>query len=163
MGGIATVAGRGRKPKPTKLKELNGNAGKRALNKNEPKFKQVTNIEPPEWLEPLAVEMWQRVVPQLCANDLLTVGDLHNVEAFCTAYARWRQAQDEINNYGVVVPHPETGVLQKNPAVTVMNETARQLVTFGSLLGLDPSSRARLTGGTKNETVGNAFADLDNF
>ncbi len=36
MGGIATVAGRGRKPKPTKLKEPNGNAGKRALNKNEP-------------------------------------------------------------------------------------------------------------------------------
>lgn len=57
MGGIATVAGRSRKPKPTKLKEPNGNAGKRALNKNEPKFKQVTNIEPPKWLEPLAVEM----------------------------------------------------------------------------------------------------------
>lgn len=163
MGGIATVAGRGRKPKPTKLKELNGNAGKRALNKNEPQFDKIMNIEPPKWLEPLAVEMWQRVVPQLCANDLLTVGDLHNVEAFCTAYARWRQAQDEINNYGVVVPHPETGVLQKNPAVTVMNETARQLVTFGSLLGLDPSSRARLTGGGKAETVGNPFADLDNF
>lgn len=160
MGGIATVAGRGRKPKPTKLKELNGNAGKRALNKNEPKFDQITNVEPPEWLEPLAVEMWQRVVPQLCANNLLTVGDLHNVEAFCTAYARWRQAQDEINNHGVVVSHPETGVLQKNPAVTVMNETARQLVTFGSLLGLDPSSRARLTGATKQEAVGNPFAQF---
>lgn len=160
MSGIATLAGRGRKPKPTKLKELNGNAGKRPLNKNEPQFDQITNIEPPEWLEPLAVAMWQRVVPQLCANELLTVGDLHNVEAFCTAYARWRQAQIEINNYGVVVPHPETGVLQKNPAVTVMNETARQLVTFGSLLGLDPASRARLTGGAKSEVVGNPFADL---
>lgn len=113
MGGIATVAGRGRKPKPTKLKELNGNAGKRALNKNEPQFDKIMNIEPPKWLEPLAVEMWQRVIPQLCANDLLTVGYLHNVEAFCTAYARWRQAQIEINKYGVVVPHPETGVLQK--------------------------------------------------
>ena len=160
MGGIATVAGRGRKPKPTKLKELNGNAGKRALNKNEPKFDRITNIDPPEWLEPLAGEMWERVVPQLCANDLLTVGDLHNVEAFCTAYARWRQSQIEINNYGVVVPHPETGVLQKNPAVTVMTETARQLVTFGSLLGLDPSSRARLTGVAKAETVGNPFAQF---
>lgn len=163
MGGIATVAGRGRKPKPTKLKELNGNAGKRALNKNEPQFPQIIDVEPSKWLEPLAVEMWKTIVPLLCANDLLTQVDMHNVEAFCMAYARWRQAQDEINNYGVVVPHPETGVLQKNPAVTVVNEMARQMVTFGSLLGLDPSSRARLTGGGKQATVGNAFAELDNF
>lgn len=160
MGGIATVAGRGRKPKPTKLKELNGNAGKRALNKNEPQFDQITNIEPPEWLEPLAVAMWQRIVPQLCANELLTAGDLHNVEAFCTAYARWRQAQEAITLHGVITTNPETGVLLKNPAVTVMNETARQMVQFGSLLGLDPSSRARLTGGAKSEAVGNPFADL---
>lgn len=93
MSGIATVAGRGRKPKPTKLKELNGNAGKRVLNKNEPKFKQVTNIEPPKWLELLAVEMWKSVFPELLANDLdlLTLGDMHNMEAFCMVYARWRK------------------------------------------------------------------------
>lgn len=154
------VSGRGRKPKPTKLKELQGNPGKRALNKNEPQFTEILAVEPPEWLEPLAMEMWERVVPQLCANKILTIGDLHNVEGFCTAYARWRQSQIEINNYGVVVPHPETGVLQKNPAVTVMNETARQMITFGSLLGLDPSSRVRLTGGGQKETIANPFADL---
>lgn len=160
MGGIATVAGRGRKPKPTKLKQLGGNAGKRALNKNEPQFDQITNIEPPKWLEPLAVEMWQRVVPQLCANDLLTVGDLHNVEAFCMAYARWRQAQESITLYGVVTTNPETGALLKNPAVTVVNEASRQMIQFGSLLGLDPSSRARLIGTPKNETTKNAFAEF---
>lgn len=160
MGGIATVAGRGRKPKPTKLKELNGNAGKRALNKNEPKFKQVTNIEPPEWLEPLAVEMWQRVVPELLANDLLTLGDMHNVEAFCMAYAMWREAQEHIKLHGVVLTNPESGTVLKNPAVTVVNETARQLVQFGSLLGLDPSSRSRLTGSAQKETIANPFADL---
>ena len=160
MGGIATVAGRGRKPKPTKLKELNGNAGKRALNKNEPKFDQITNIEPPEQLESLAVEMWQRVVTPVGAQDPLTHWGFEKVVAVFTAYGPWRPAQDKINNYGVVVPHPETGVLQKNPAVTVMNETARQLVTFGSLLGLDPASRTRLTGGAKNETVSNPFAEF---
>ena len=160
MGGIATISGRGRKPKPTKLRELNGNAGKRPLNKNEPQFDQITNIEPPTWLEPLAVEMWQRVVPQLCANDLLTVGDLHNVEGFCMAYARWRQAQESITLYGVVTTNPETGALLKNPAVTVVNEASRQMIQFGSLLGLDPSSRARLTGATKQETVGNPFAQF---
>lgn len=34
------MAGRGRPPKPTAIKELEGNPGKRPLNKNEPKPKQ---------------------------------------------------------------------------------------------------------------------------
>lgn len=160
MGGIATVPGRGRKPKPTKLKELNGNAGKRAINKNEPKFSSITNIEPPEWLPSLAVEMWQRVMPELLTNEVLTMADLHNVEAFCAAYARWREAQEHIEQNGVVIMNKETGSIAKNPAVTVVNETARQLVQFGSLLGLDPSSRSRLTGSSQKETIANPFADL---
>ena len=47
----------------------------------------------------------------------------------------------------------------KNPAYTVANETMRQMVTFGSLLGLDPSSRTRLIGGNK-ATSTNEFAKL---
>ena len=35
------MAGRGRPPKPTAIKELEGNPGKRLLNKNEPKPKKV--------------------------------------------------------------------------------------------------------------------------
>ncbi|MFA9485956.1 MULTISPECIES: phage terminase small subunit P27 family [unclassified Moraxella] len=160
MGGIATVAGRGRKPKPAKLKELNGNAGKRAINKNEPKFSSITNIEPPEWLPPLAFEIWRLVMPELLSNKVLTIADVHNIECFCVAYARWREAQEHIKYNGIVITNEETGSMAKNPAVTVMNETARQLVQFGSLLGLDPSSRARLTGGAKQENVSNPFADL---
>ena len=160
MGGVATVAGRGRKPKPTKLKELQGNAGKRALNKNEPQFSQITHIEPPEWLNSLAVDMWERVMPELICSGVLTMPDLHNVESFCMAYARWREAQDLIDKHGVVVTNPETGAMLKNPAVTVVNESAKQMIQFGSLLGLDPSSRARLTGGEKPETAGNPFAQF---
>ena len=160
MGGIATVAGRGRKPKPTKLRELNGNAGKRPLNKNEPKFSEITNIEPPSWLEPLAVEMWQRVVPELLGSQVLTAPDLHNVEVFCMAYARWREAQQLIDQNGIVIINPENGSMSKNPAVTVVNESAKQMMQFGSLLGLDPSSRTRLTGSSQKQTIANPFADL---
>ncbi|MCR8931942.1 MULTISPECIES: hypothetical protein [unclassified Pseudomonas] len=48
MGGTATVAGRGRKPKPTAKKALAGNPGKRALNTSEPQFSEITkDIDPP--------------------------------------------------------------------------------------------------------------------
>lgn len=155
------VKGRsGRRPKPTASKELAGNPGKRKLNKNEPDFALVTNIDAPEWMCPLSQEMWQRVVPSLLAEKVLCVTDLHNVEAFCTAYANWRAAQASVSQFGIVVTSA-MGSPIKNPALTAQKEAAAQMVTFGSLLGLDPSSRSRLTGGKKASGV-NEFAALLN-
>lgn len=158
MSGIATVSGRGRKPKPTKLKQLQGNPSKRALNKNEPQFKEIVAVDPPEWLSDLAVQMWKTVMPELLANKIVTVADLHNVEAFCMAYARWREAEDDVRLNGFVI-HTENSVI-KNPAVTVVNEALKQMVQFGSLLGLDPSSRTRLVGGAKKEMSANPFSEF---
>lgn len=149
---------RGRKPKPTALKELAGNPGKRALNKNEPKFSELKSVETPEWMPELAATMWETVLPELLANKVLTIPDLHNVEAFCMAYQRWREAQEDVTLNGIVIK-TENSVI-KNPAVTVVNEASVQMMKFGSLLGLDPSSRSRLMGATKDNKPSNPFADL---
>lgn len=149
---------RGRKPKPTVLKKLAGNPGKRKLNDAEPDFTEITDVEPPEWLPDLALEMWQTVMPELLAAKVLTVPDLHNVEAFCTAYAMWRDAEDHVKQFGVVIETEKSTI--KNPAVTVINEAKKQMREFGALLGLDPSSRQRLVGPKKSEDKGNPF---DNF
>ena len=145
MGGIATVSGRGRKPKPTALKKLQGNPGKRKLNDDEPKFTEL---------------MWETIMPELIANKILTVADLHNVESFCMAYARWREAEAAVDEHGILVMSA-MGSLSKNPALTAINEAKKQMVQFGSLLGLDPSSRARLTGSAGKEKKKNAFAELE--
>ena len=73
MGGVAMVPGRGRKPKPTKQKQLAGNPGKRALNNNEPEFTKLTKVDAPTWMPELAIGMWETIVPDLLANDVLTV------------------------------------------------------------------------------------------
>ena len=159
MGGVATVSGRGRKPKPTAIKKLQGNPGKRKLNDNEPKFTELVNAETPEWLTDLAVTMWQTIMPELMANKILTIADLHNVESFCMAYSRWRESEDAVTKHGILVESPQ-GALVKNPALTAINEAKKQMIQFGSLLGLDPSSRARLTGSSKQEQKTNPFADL---
>ena len=158
MGGVATVPGRGRKPKPTKQKQLAGNPGKRALNNNEPEFTKLTKVDAPAWMPDIAIGMWETIMPDLLANEVLTVPDLHNVESFCMAYCRWREAEEDINENGITI-HTEKTVI-KNPAVTVVNEAKRQMVQFGSLLGLDPSSRQRLMGPKPNENQGNPFAEL---
>ncbi|AWY43850.1 phage terminase small subunit P27 family [Pseudomonas putida] len=158
MGGTATVAGRGRKPKPTAKKQLAGNPGKRALNTAEPEFSKITDVDPPEWLSERAAMMWKMILPELLRENVVALTDLHNVEAFCTAYDNWRMAQESIRDNGIVVAGA-TGGPVKNPALTAANETMRQMVTFGSLLGLDPSSRTRLIGGNKEKAT-NEFAQL---
>lgn len=155
------VKGRsGRRPKPTASKALAGNPGKRKLNTDEPDFALVTKIEPPEWLCANSQEMWKRVVPSLLAEKILCITDLHNAEAFCTAYANWRAAQAAVVQFGIVVTSA-MGSPIKNPALTAAKEAMAQMVTFGSLLGLDPSSRSRLTGG-KKASGANEFAALMN-
>jgi P27 family predicted phage terminase small subunit len=160
MGGIATVPGRGRKPKPTARKKAAGNPGKRALNDNEPDFGLVTDVDAPDWITGAGREMWERVTPLLCKQKVLQMTDLHNVEAFCMAYNTWRLAAQSVAKDGVVVPGAQGGPI-KNPALTALNEAARQMVTFGALLGLDPASRQRLVGGGKKESA-NPFGKLIN-
>lgn len=163
MGGIASVPGRGRKPKPQEAKKASGNPSRRPLNKHAPEFSAVVDIEVPEYMEKLkyAPVIWKSVVPELLKNKVLCITDMHNVEAFCLAYDNWRKAQIEVAREGIVVLGAQGGPL-KNPALTAMNEASKQMATFGSLLGLDPSSRSRLTGSGQKKK-GNSFGDVLNM
>lgn len=159
MGGKSSLPGRGRKPKPAAQKELAGNPGHRKINDESPSFDLIEGVDAPDWLSDLARAMWDTIAPQLCHQKVLAATDLHNLEAFCTAYGRWRLAESEVVKGGITVIDGN-GTLKKNPACTVANESMRQMVTFGSLLGLDPASRQRLISPTAKRT--NRFAALFN-
>lgn len=157
MTGKSLIPGRGRKPKPTRRKEAAGNPGKRALNRNEPEFTPITHADPPEWFDDTAAGMWELIITELCGQDVLCATDLHNVVLFCQAYRNWYEAQKEVINFGITIVS-EMGP-KKNPALTAANEAMRQMVTIGSLLGLDPSSRQRLLG-SKAKKSDNPFKNL---
>ena len=55
---------RGNKPKPTVLKLITGNPGRRPLNAREAK-PEVQVPEPPQWLAGDALVEWQRITPLL--------------------------------------------------------------------------------------------------
>ncbi|NLD95616.1 MAG: phage terminase small subunit P27 family, partial [Synergistaceae bacterium] len=80
------MATRGRKPKPTALKLLEGDRGKgrRPLNKNEP-IPPEGAIKCPSWLLPEAKKEWKRLAPALEAMRVLTVADLKAFEGYCQA------------------------------------------------------------------------------
>ena len=62
---------RGRRPKPTRLKVLTGNPGKRPLNTEEP-MPEIAIPECPIELGPVAKREWDRLVGELASLRLLT-------------------------------------------------------------------------------------------
>src|SRR3954470_9706696 len=77
---------RGRRPKPTRLKVLTGNPGKRPLNTNEPEPEPAVPECPPE-LGPVAKREWDRLVNELSSLRLLTNLDRGALASYCGAYA----------------------------------------------------------------------------
>lgn len=149
--------GGGRKPKPTAQKRAAGNPGKRRLNDAEPEFESLLIAPPaPSWMADYAREMWDKLAPELIDAKVLTRTDLHVLEGFCSAYSRWREAEEDVTRNGITIKSMMGR--SKNPACTVANEAMRQMTSYGAALGLDPASRARLV--VPKAKKSNAFTAL---
>jgi P27 family predicted phage terminase small subunit len=154
---------RGRLPKPSHLKLLQGKPGHRPLNENEPQPEVLDETPaPPEHLSVLARAEWERVYPMLVRNRLVTEADLSALSAYCQAYGRWQEAESEIAKQGLVFIVPGSGYPIQNPYLAIANKALEQMRQFLTEFGMTPSSRSRVsksgtgTGATKK----NKFAQL---
>lgn len=144
----------GRKPKPTAMKILQGNPGKRALNGREPPTSAGVP-RCPEHLTPEARAEWRRIAPVLSHMRVLRTGDRAALAAYCQHWARWVEAERKIAEMGgaLVIKTP-SGCLIQNPYVGIANTAMDAMRKFLSEFGLTPSSRSRI--------VVDAPPDLDN-
>jgi P27 family predicted phage terminase small subunit len=136
---------RGRRPKPTKLKALEGNRGKRPLNENEPQPPAVTitNAKPPAFLDATARIEWNRQVPQLIHLGILTSLDLSMFAAYCESFSTYIDALARIKKLGKVVIGSR-GTLTKNPYLRIAREAKQDMLRFAQEYGITPGSRTRL-------------------
>lgn len=145
MGGPGS--GGNRRQKPTALKKLEGNPGKRKLNQNEPQ-PDAGRPDMPAGLSGAARAEWKRVVPVLEQMGVLTSADGTALAAYCSSYALWMQAERHIAKFGAVfaIVDDETGqsLLKQNPSLRIRSDALRLMNTFMSKFGLDPKSRAGL-------------------
>ena len=148
---------RGRKPKPTVLKLLDGNPGKRRINDREPKA-PAGIPEPPEWLDDGAGAEWFRIVKDLDGMGLLSPADHAMLEAYCTTYSRFVQAEVQVRKYGPIVKSPN-GFAQTSPYLTVANQALEALRKLSVEFGLTPSSRSRI----RLPASGEAMDEFDRF
>jgi len=146
----------GQQAKPTALKKAQGNLGKRKLNEREPEYQTLTHIDPPSSLVGnIAIQAWEFYMPELINNKILTVVDIHNLEQFCNCMDYIQQMDEILKDSHFIVG--KAG-MKKHPAHTIRAENLRFLDKFGSLLGLDPSSRVGLIGKDKNPDKTNPFS-----
>jgi len=133
---------RGRKPKPTNIKELAGNPGHRPLNQDEPK-PQVVMMQCPRFLDEVANKEWRRIARELYNLGLLTVVDRSALAAYCQAYSRWVQASEELEGKPLMLL-TENGYAYANPLISIINGSLETMKKFMTEFGMTPSARSRI-------------------
>ena len=133
---------RGRKPKPTALKELAGNPGKRKSNAQEPSLRRAIP-QCPKHLSAEAKREWKRMATELYNAGLLTNIDRSALAAYCQAWARWAQAERILAKKGTVIL-TSFGNLIQSPYLSIANTAVEQMRKFLTEFGMTPSSRSRV-------------------
>lgn len=140
-----------RRPKPNALRELEGNVGHRALNKNEPKA-AIGAPEMPRGLRKAARREWGRIVKDLLVIGVLTVVDGKGLMAYCDAYADVEELQKECVKKGLFIEEPivsKDGMVvgyktKTAPWFTQKYVALKSMKSFLIEYGLTPASRAKL-------------------
>lgn len=135
----------GRKPKPTELKLLTGNPGKRAVRRAPAAGRQRLRAPgPPEWLPEDGQQEWRRVAPLLLAMRVLRDTDLTALAVYCEAYARYREARRDLDTNMGMYTDTGTGSIKAHPATTILNQALAQMRAFMVEFGMTPSARVRV-------------------
>lgn len=144
---------RGRKPKPTYLKVVTGNPGRRPLNEAE--LEPPTRSSPPKppaHLLPEAKTEWKRLAPTLSLLGILSDLDVSPFAAYCQAYARWAQAErllaklaeQDATGRDAMLIKTRSGGVTPNPLIWVARNAASDMVRYSAEFGFTPSARTRI-------------------
>jgi P27 family predicted phage terminase small subunit len=141
MGGT----GSGRIPKPAKLKLLEGRSrGHDTAGRpvpQPPAFERVAP-QPPDDLTETELALWNLVADDLGPQELLKNSDYGILLLYVHAWSQYFAAK-RLADASLLIKNPQTEVVHRNPAVSIMAETRRDLIRIGAELGLSPSAEQR--------------------
>jgi phage terminase small subunit len=140
---------RGRKPKPTALRVIQGNPGKRTINTEEPQPDAIAPTCPPELTDPVAIAQWQDVIVPAIARGQITVDDRANAIGLCELWAKYRMLRAEEAKHPPVVAVGKNKYPMLNPAGLGADKVLERFVKLSAELGLTVTSRTRVKANQK--------------
>jgi len=157
----------GTKPKPVKLKLLEGNPGRRKLNMDEPKPAPIAP-ECPDWLLDDAKEEWKEMSATLERLGILTSIDKAAFAGYCQSYAKWKKAEEFIKKFGFTYKIPKKDkegnvvsiFIAAFPEVSIARSSLEHVRQFCAEFGLTPSSRGRMSLPSSNGDIDDPMAAL---
>lgn len=132
---------RGRKPKPTRMKQLAGNPGRRKLNTSEPKPSISADIGSAAIGESCRT-FRDRYLPMLQNLKVLTDADLAAFELMSVHYAIAWRAAEIVQKKGLTIK--VQGVLHKHPLLQVFRDNSAAFRAYAAEFGMTPSARSRI-------------------
>lgn len=84
------------------------------------------------------------MLAELAKLNLITQLDRGALAAYCTAYALWLEAIEQVQRHGTVIKSP-TGYPVQSPFLAIANRQAEIMVRIASEFGFTPASRSRIS------------------
>lgn len=138
---------RGRKPKPSHLKLVTGNPGKRALNKAEPKVAR-SRPSAPAHMSGKARETWGYVSGLLDRMGIAADADALALELLCEAYADFLSASMILTGLGSdfyeTTNQAGDKMYRAHPALAKKQDADRRIRGWLAEFGMTPSARSRV-------------------
>lgn len=132
-----------------------GRKGGKSTLPSAPAHEALVKIDPPDELrDDNALAIWQTQSRVLMDRKLLTIDHGPLLLAYCNSFSLYLEAEQAIIDEGLTVFSAKGGP-KKNPSVNVRQDALASMVRIGSLLGLDPLSIRRMTGGSSGDKDGN--------
>jgi len=133
----------GPRPKPTALKILEGNRGRRPLPDREPK-PAIVLPKPPDDLDMVARKEWARVASELYAIGILSTLDVGVLAEMCAAHSICVRARREMRRQGEIIKGKGKGRDYVNPWWRVFEQSRNAKIKCMIELGMTPSARSRV-------------------
>lgn len=122
---------RGRKPKPARRADRQAPAPPDGLPRC------------PAHLSPVARKEWRRLAKPLYDMGVLSTTDRAALAAYCQAWGRWVEAEEQLAKTPPLLKTP-SGYVQQSPWLSVANKQLEIMGRYMAELGLTPSARRRV-------------------
>jgi P27 family predicted phage terminase small subunit len=150
---------RGRKPKPSYLRVLDGTDAKAKHARPEEPQPDGELRAPPHWLTERQKDLWRSALATV-PPGLLRELDSSVFTVWVVASDAHSEAAQKVAQFGQMVKSPVTGTPMQSPYVSIMNKQAQLMLKAAAEMGFTPSSRTRVKVQKKKPGTGSPFGDL---